>query len=79
MNRKATQLITKSLPRLEHHEGAANEISKENNNEKNETPGGTGKGSAFSGEACGDVSFFMFRGPEKKKLSIQLDWVTMDN
>ena len=55
------KVLTKVLPRLEHHVGIVNGFSKEKCGGKNDLLGVTGQGNMFLGAACRDVSFIIFR------------------
>ena len=53
------------LPRLEHHFGIVNGVSKENYGGNNDLLGGTGQGSMFSGVEFRDVSCIIFKKLKK--------------
>ena len=61
------------LPRLEHHVGTINGVSKEKHGGEKDMLGGTGQGNVFSGVACRDVSCLMFKQLEKKKLGTKIE------
>ena len=46
-NRKVVQLVSKVLPRLEHHVGTVNGVSKDKHGGKKDTSCGTGQGNVF--------------------------------
>ena len=69
-NRKVIHLLTKLLPRLEHHVGAFNGISADEHGSKNNLLGGIGQGDIFSGVVCRDVSCIIFRKLDRKKIGI---------
>ena len=54
------------LPRLEHHVGIVDGVSKEKCGWINDLLGGTRQGSIFSGVACIDISCVIFRTLEKR-------------
>ena len=72
VNREAIKLITKVLPRCKHFIGTTYGVGKESYGEMNELLGGTGQGNVFSGNVCKDVSCFIFKEIEKKRLGIML-------
>ena len=67
-NRESIKLITKSLPSCKHFIGTTHGASKESYGGTNESLGGTGQGNGFSGNVYRDVSCFMFKEIEKKRL-----------
>ena len=60
------------LPRLEHHFGIVNGVSKENYGGNNDLLGGSGQGNMFSGSDCRDSSCFASRKLEDKRLEVML-------
>ena len=70
VNREEIKLVTRVLPQCMYFLGIAHGVSQDCYWGINELLGGTGKGNAFSGSVCIDVSFFIFKEMEKKRLGI---------
>ena len=62
--------ITKN--KCKHFIGTTNGISKDSYGGMNELLGETGQGNVFSGNVCRDVSCFIFKEIEKKRLGMML-------
>ena len=72
-NRKVVKLVTKVLPRVEHHVGTVNGVSKEKYGGEKYLLGGTGQGNVFSGVTWRDLSCVIFKQLENKQLGIRIE------
>ena len=72
VNREAIKLITKALPRCKQFIRMTCGVSKDIYGGMNWLLGGTGQGNIFSGNVCRDVSCFIFKEIENKRLGIIL-------
>ena len=61
------RLITKILPRMEHHVGVGHGLSERWRRGKQNKFGGAGQGNAFSGSVCRDASCEIFKELKKKE------------
>ena len=72
-NRKVVTLVSKVLTRLEHHVGTVNGVSKDKHGGEKDVLGRIGQGNVFSGVACRDVSYLIFKQLKKRKLGIKIE------